>query len=380
MNKYLLGRGTEGASFFLKEVRARISLNTPFFIAQPRAVHIFFGNRCDGYCVFCGRGRNNKKLGIEESWKNLGEELKREDCLQIIEEAKELSGSGFYLVLTGGEPLHFEPIFEIMERASKSRIKFTFTTNGYNLRKTKAKNIAQNGIFNIGISLESIDPKINEELRPYPDGTRKTMATIENSLEARKDAQSNFSINIKSVVSEKNYRALPELIKYYCKIPGVFFSPQPYKGKITDKEWITDIESLKMIMKEMVELKKKGYLINADDTTLLAWGDYFNDAKKAFKSNKIEHQSNGFKCAIGTSHMFVGPDGNIKICPHMETVGNIKTESLSEIWHGDNANGRRKEILKCTQICHSSHTRSTSLRTKINVFLKSAPLYLPSGE
>ena len=67
--------------------------------------------------------------------------LTREEMLRIIHEAKELSGSGFNISLSGGEPTIFKPLYECLEVSQKLGVNFGFTTNALGLTKNNIERL-----------------------------------------------------------------------------------------------------------------------------------------------------------------------------------------------------------------------------------------------
>ena len=50
--------------------------------------------------------------------------------------------------------------------------------------------------------------------------------------------------------------------------------------------------------------------------------------------------------------MLALPGGDVKLCPEHDPVGNIKEQSLLEIWRSDEARALRQEMAACHRNCH----------------------------
>ncbi len=61
----------------------------------------------------------------------------------------------------GGELMLARGLVDWVEQAAALHLNFRFTTNGYLMTEERARRLVAAGVFNIGISLESLDPKIN---------------------------------------------------------------------------------------------------------------------------------------------------------------------------------------------------------------------------
>ena len=160
----LAARLVEGLPYLRKELARRVSLRTGRVLATPTSYYLIFSGRCNLACSFC------------TIYKVVGPILPGEVMLRIVREARELSGSGFNMSLSGGEPTIYRPLYDVLELCQKLGVNFGFTTNGLALTKRNVQRIVAYDPFNVNVSLESVDPKINEALRPSPDGTKRALA------------------------------------------------------------------------------------------------------------------------------------------------------------------------------------------------------------
>lgn len=365
---------SRGIPVLINDLRAIISAKTPFFVAVPRSIYVDFGNRCNAFCTMCPIGRENRKGHPPE-----GGELREDLAIKLLKEVKELSGRGAVISLTGGEPLLYPPLYTMMDMAQELKLCFSFTTNGYLLDEERVEKIARANPFGIGVSIESLDPAINELMRPYKngEGTKITTRGIDLLLKARRDFRKNFRINIKTVITKANMASYPDLVRRFGKESGVLITPQPYlddgdaNGDGKEKFWIRDAAGLTAMVDEIVALKRQGYNVCASEDTLKGFIRYFQkgcEGKGANGSNKQQ-----LSCLIGNTTIFVNANGDIKLCPYMKTIGNLGGEiTLKEIWQGEAAKDLRRKIKICTRDCELSCTRNTSLLERFRAFLKSA--------
>lgn len=372
-----------GFPFFLKEISYLISKFTPFFIARPRSVYIsFYDLVCDGLCIMCSAGIAKKK-GIKRNAST--EPISGEKFAQLIKQLKKLSGKGLLVSFTGGEPLLYKPLFEILELCRKEKIKFSFTTNGYLLNDCNIKKIIDSKLFNIGISIESLNPEINEKMRPVPNGTKKTLKGIDKLIIEREKSKSDLSINLKCVITQLNYSTIPDLVKKYGKIKGVFITPQPYNEfdvpEVAEKLWVKDTGKFREVINELILLKEQGYSINADLDTLKGFITYFEsgldehgvyrrDLLKQSMKDKLIYND----CTIGYSTIFIYSDnGDLTywLCPYMHSIGQFSEgKMLEEIWFSKKAMMVREKTRKCLRFCNLSCTRKQPLLDKILIYLR----------
>ena len=143
-----------GLPYLQKELACRVSLSTGRVFSTPTTYYIIYGGRCNVGCVFC------------TIWEEVDPVLSGETVFRLVRETKRLSGSGFNISLSGGEPLIFEPLYDTLALAHQLGVNCGFTTNGLALTKQIVERVLSHDPFNVNISLESVDPKINEVAPP----------------------------------------------------------------------------------------------------------------------------------------------------------------------------------------------------------------------
>src|ERR1051326_8944083 len=146
-----------GLPYLGKELRAIASDHTPLFIAVPRTVHIWRGAPCNAKCIMCDYGflKGDALKAISRS------DFTDDMMPRTLNEIRELCGRGTLVSYMGGEPTVSRGIMEWVELASRLGIDFRFTTNGYTMTEEMARRFVAAGLFNIGVSLESMDARIN---------------------------------------------------------------------------------------------------------------------------------------------------------------------------------------------------------------------------
>src|SRR5215831_16556690 len=189
-----------GLPYLKKEIRSMISDRTSLFVAQPRTVHIWREAPCNARCIMCNYG-----FMPVEALRKLWKSPFTDDLMpRILNEIHELCGRGTLVSYMGGEATVCRQLTEWIELAGRLGLDFRFTTNGYIMNEDMARRFVAAGLFNIGISFESLDPAINEIIRPFPDGTAKTRRCIELLLQERARQGKHISLNIKTVLTDLN--------------------------------------------------------------------------------------------------------------------------------------------------------------------------------
>jgi MoaA/NifB/PqqE/SkfB family radical SAM enzyme len=353
-------QSVRGIPYLEKELRRRLSLSTGHVFATPITYYVIFSGFCNLACTFC------------EIYKHPDPILSREAMLRIVHQAKELSGGGFNISLSGGEPMIYPPLYDSLELAQELGVNFGFTTNGLSLSKRNVERILSHDPFNINVSLESVNPEINEALRrPMKDGTRRILEGIENLLEEKERTGSRVSIIVKPTIMEQNYRVLPDLVRHFGKHSKVQINFQPFVGAKEDPHWIRDLDRLNGVFEEILDLQSEGYSVMGNEDTFEGFFEYV--ANPPVKGNYRHLDLGGAKrnCDIGLRAMFIYPNGDVFFCDFLERpIGNIHTQSLSDIYYGVTADGQRSEMVWCDIDCQQTCKRPTSLLVKTRAFLR----------
>ena len=346
-----------GIPYLQKEIARSISLHTGQVLVTPATYYIIFGGRCNLECPFC------------TIYPRVEPSLTGDEVLRIIRQAKELSGRGFNISLSGGEPTIYKPLFDCLELAHQLGVNFGFTTNGLALTKTNIQRILACDPFNINVSLESVDPKINDSLRPMENSTARTLAAIENLVAEKERIGARVSIIIKPTIMEQNYRGLPELARHFGKNSPVQIHMQPYVGKTGDRFWVQDKANLRRVLDELIALREQGYRLIGDRPQFDRFYEYLSDPPAA-TIRRFDLNGEKRNCDIGLRTLYVEPNGDVFFCDYLKPIGNIRQNSLSELYYGTNAAGQRKTMITCNIDCQQTCKRKVPVLSKARAFLR----------
>jgi MoaA/NifB/PqqE/SkfB family radical SAM enzyme len=349
----------KGIPYLQKELGRRLSLQTGHVFSTPSTYYVIFSGKCNLACAFCTIYHQVEPI------------LTREQMLAIVHQAKELSGSGFNISLSGGEPTIFKPLYEALETAQKLGVNFGFTTNALALTKANVQRILSYDPFNINVSLESVDPKINEALRPAENGTKRTLDAIDNLMAEKERVGARVSIIVKPTIMEQNYRGLPDLIRHFGKDTKVQINFQPYVGKEGDPFWVQDLKDLRRVLDEILALQQEGYRVMGNAGTLQGFHEYLSDPPIEGGIRHLDLEGHKRNCDIGLRSMFIYPSGDVFFCDFLKKpIGNIKNNTLKEIYYGQTAGSQRKVMVRCNIDCQQTCKRPIPLHVKARAFLR----------
>ena len=279
-------------------------------------------DRCDQRCKHCYiyEGKD-KKCSLELDLNTLN--LILED---FISSCKRLRKEPF-LVITGGDPLLYEGIWDFLEILKKNKIHFGLLGNPFHLNYNVVEKLEDLGCINFQMSLDG--------LREIHDYIRKP-GSFDATLDALKYFEgSKIKTAIMTTVSKTNIAEIPELVdivvKYkvsnfgfarYCPNPGDFdlmVSPEEYRAFL-DKMW----EKYMQYQECDTRFALKDHL----------WKLYLYE-KGLFKPDEIDNPNDLILdgCHCGITHITTLADGTVYACRRSETpVGKVPEQSFYDIF------------------------------------------------
>jgi len=321
--------------------------------------YVIFSGRCNLACTFCTIYTQKEPT------------LSGETMARLILEAKALSGRGFNISLSGGEPTIYKPLPDALRLAHEQGVNFGFTTNGLALTADHVRRLLQFEPFNINVSLESVDPAVNEAVRPMRDGTRRTLRGIDNVLAEKARCGSRVSVIVKPTIMEQNYRTLPALVRHFGRDAQLQVNFQPFVGPAGDPHWVKDPVALGAVLDELAELQRGGHPIMGGPAALAGFREYFQNPPQQGHLRHLDLQGHPRNCDIGLRSMFIYPNGDVHFCDFLgKAIGNVHQNSLGEIYHGELARRQRRHMVTCDIDCQQTCKRPTPLLTKARSFLR----------
>jgi MoaA/NifB/PqqE/SkfB family radical SAM enzyme len=133
-------------------------------------VHLQYNYACNFRCEHC----SIKNLQYKPTNKR---KLTPNDIKNISKQADELGLARW--VITGGEPLIFPDLDELVAAIDPTKFYINCDTNGWNLNKEKAKHLKEIGIDRIQLSLDSLDEQAHDEFRNMPGSFKRTLEAID---------------------------------------------------------------------------------------------------------------------------------------------------------------------------------------------------------
>jgi len=312
-----------------------LSKRVNYPLAAPRNVTLTLNYICNQKCLMCDIKNRpfDRKL-----------EIKVDEIKRIIDE---MAGMNIpELVLTGGEPFLYDGLGEAIQHAKKKGIKVIVITNGYYdgalLRKISAL-----GVDHFQISLDGSTAQIYEEIRGVKDAFDVVINNIKTLIAMGQ------SVGATATIVRQNYKDLMNIAllsrglgcKRLALRPAHISNADPLlKASSMSAFWIPreQVSDLKSVIKELKDFNARtDYLDFSPGLDLLA--DYFEKGYLPLLKS----------CFIGYTRLIISYNEKdsyeVWMCGGM--CGDIRKQTLKDIWFGKRAAELRKKIRKCREVC-----------------------------
>lgn len=264
---------------------------------------------CNLNCVHC---RAAASRGPHEG------ELTLPECKQVLDQIAAFASPT--IILTGGEPLLRDDIFDIIDYGNAKGLRLVMAINGTLLTEEKAQIIKESGIKRVSLSLDGKDAKTHDAFR----GVIGSFNSVMRAADILSGVDLPFQIN--TTVTRFNVDDLLDiynLVKSMGAVAWHVFLLVPVgrgkglKGKELDTEayedvlnWLYDIES-----KNEIEMK------------VTCAPHYYRIVKEKGDTPK----SAG--CLAGKSFMFISHKGIAQPCGYLElSSGDVRAEGVQKVW------------------------------------------------
>lgn len=321
-------------------------------ITRPGACVILLTLGCVLRCKMCHLWKNDERSIVKPSL---------EEWRRFIESLSSFMKPGANIIFGGGEPLLYpDLLINLIGLCHQLGFRTSLATSGYFVDQGMAKRLVQSGLDYVALTLYSLQKETHNYLRGMPDSHEKVLQAIEHFS----GLNSPLEIAIDTVIMRPNLNdllALAQWVRNDKRLQLIFFQAvvQPFHTK-PDTDWqvADDYEFLWPHDSEEVESVIDGLIKMKLDAIGAGQRDKINNAVSQFQLFKAYFKNpkefvKQYSCNVTQGSAFtVSPDGGVNLCPYMNAIGNIRENSIEDIWHSGQAAERRAEIGKCVKNCH----------------------------
>ncbi len=269
---------------------------------------------CNLFCAHC------RASATSDSYKN---ELSTEECLSLIDDILKVGKPT--LILTGGEPLMRQDVFQIAKYATSKGLKVVLGSNGTLITEEVATKLSRVPISRIGISLDFPNFTLQDNFRGKTGAFKAAISGIKVAH------QVGIEVQINSTITKLNAPFLTDLLKLALDLGVVAFHPfllvPVGRGQGLKSAELSAEESEQILNWIYNKQKEIGDKIFFKPTCAPHYSRIVR--QRAITSSDLIPGG----CLAGKSFCFISSEGRVQGCGYLEVeAGNIRRQDFSQIW------------------------------------------------
>jgi len=298
------------------------SIQHPVSGNQLRLVAWEITRKCNLNCVHCRAGADRGPYPGE---------LDTTKCLEILKEIRQVGTP--IVILTGGEPLMREDVFELAEEGTGLGLRMVLATNGTLLNPGRVERMKASGIQRVSISIDGADERQHDDFRKVPGAYRRAL----DGMAHLKAGGLAFQIN--TTVTRHNVADLEKILQLSINLGAaahhIFLLVPTGRARDMVHQEIDALEYERVLhwfydMRDRVPLHLKATCAPHYYRILR------QDAHR--KGQKVDWETYGLDamtrgCLGGTSFVFISNTGIVQPCGYLElNCGDLKESSFPSVW------------------------------------------------
>ena len=296
---------------------------------RPTDIGFLMTNLCNAKCVHC------------DIWKNKG----KDDTPTVDQYKATLSEMRSWLgpvhvFFSGGEALLRPYVAELLSHAASIGLFAEVLTHGYWDNQSRIEEVARANPSRVTVSLDGIG-ETHTKIRGKENFFEKTTRSLETLKRMRAENGFSYVIRLKCVVMEHNLHDVDRVARFaaehgfevfYQAVEQNYNTPEDPRWFETSENWPKDPARAVAAVRGLIALKKEGLPIRNSYHQLEAMVPYFlnPDAMRVSVQQHTAHLKHPVCAAL--TNIQVMPNGDVLACYGMPPVGNIRTQSIREIW------------------------------------------------
>jgi heme b synthase len=258
-------------------------------------------------------------------------ELDTVKCLKILDQIVEVGKP--IVILTGGEPLMRQDVFELARHGTDKGLRMVMATNGTLITKAVTKHMKSSGIQRVSISLDGVDSEQHDRFRQVEGAFDEAL----RGIELLKQEGIEFQIN--TTITRHNVGQAEEMLRLAVGLGAAahhlfLLVPTGRAKDMTDQE-IDALEYERLLhwfhdMRSEVPIHLKATCA-PHYYRVLRQEAHQRGEKVDFATYGLDAVTRG--CLGGTSFCFISHVGVVQPCGYLELhCGDLKSATFRQVW------------------------------------------------
>jgi len=292
---------------------------------EPKWIAWEITRRCNLRCVHCRSSSQEEIQGHPD--------FSTEEGFRLLDDIASYAKP--VIVLSGGEPLMREDVFEIAKHGTDLGLRMCLATNGTRVDEEVCKNIKASGIRIVSMSLDGASEEVHDDFRSQKGAFAGTI----NAAKLFKKHDIQFIIN--SSFTKRNQEDIPKVYKLAKELGAtawyMFMIVPTGRGEDIMNELISK-EDYEEILDWHYEMEK-----HEDDMLVrpTCAPHYYRvvlqknkETDDKLKRRNLKFSTGGAKgCLAGQLICLIDVDGNVLPCSYFpKSAGNVREQSFKDIW------------------------------------------------
>jgi MoaA/NifB/PqqE/SkfB family radical SAM enzyme len=296
---------------------------------RPTDIGFLMTNLCNAKCVHC------------DIWKNKGKDDTPtvDQYKATLSELREWLGP-VHVYVSGGEALLRPYVPEVLAHASSIGLLGEVLTHGYWDKQERIEELARAKPWRITVSLDGIG-ETHSIVRGRENFFEKTTRTLDTLKRMRSEHRLRYAVRLKTVLMEQNLHDAANVARFaqangfeifYQAVEQNYNTPENPRWFETSENWPKDPHRAVAVVNDLIGLKRQGLPIRNSYQQLEVMLPYFRnpDAMRVSVQQHTAHLKHPVCAAL--TNIQIMPNGDVLACFGMPPVGNIRTQSIREIW------------------------------------------------
>lgn len=297
--------------------------------------------RCNLACKHC------RAVAEDHPYDN---ELDTRASFRLLEQIREVGTP--IVILTGGEPLLREDIFDIASHGTRLGLRMVMAPNGTLITRETALKMKESGIRRISVSLDGSTPETHDDFR----GVKNAFSNAIRGIEIARETGLEFQIN--TVITKTNVEQIPRILALAEKMGAVahhiFLLVPTGRGKYILDSAI-DAEEYEKTLNWFYDQREKTPL-QLKATCAPHYYRILRQRARAegktvtFETHGLDAVTRG--CLAGTGFCFISHVGRVQTCGFLDvTCGDITRQTFKDVWENSPVFNELRDFSKLDPKC-----------------------------